>query len=153
MPIRTDRAAAWWRALVSASWAMRNRASASSGRSGPGSPATTSRTSAAPVRFAHPSSRWRASSSDRPSSGDGARPRTLRRVSSSAKRAAAWASARARSSAADRPPRSASAARRWSSTETRPLATVSCTSRAMRLRSSAAASARALASADSWRRA
>ena len=43
--------------------------------------------------------------------------------------------------------------RSCSSTETSPWATVSCTSRAMRLRSSAAASARALASAASCRRA
>ena len=45
------------------------------------------------------------------------------------------------------------AARSCSNTDTSPCATVSCTSRAIRLRSAAAASARAFDSAASWRRA
>ena len=153
-PIRTERASAWWSALVSASWAIRKSEWATSARSGAASPATTSRTSADPVRLAQASSRSSASSSELPASGEGARPSTLRRVSSRANRAAAPASWIAvRSSAARSASRAPSATRRCSSTETSPLATVSCTSRAIRLRSSAAASARALASADSCRRA
>ena len=87
---------------MSASWAIRNSEWATSARSGTGSPATTRRTSAAPVRLAQASSRSRASSSERPARGDGASPSTLRRVSSRAKRAAARASLIARPRSAER---------------------------------------------------
>ena len=123
-------------------------------RHAPGLPAVTRRASITPVRFAHASSSSSASSSERPSSGEGARPSTLRRVSSKTASAAVRASASASVASSGRPSAIAPwAARSCSSTETSPWATASCTSRAIRLRSAAAASARAFDSAASCRRA
>ena len=153
-PTRTEVARAWRIALVSASWAIRNNVWATSGSGTLGVPAVTRRASSAPVRFAHAISSSRASSSERPSSGDGASPSTLRLVSSKTASAAARASASAAVASSGRPSAIEPwAARSCSSTDTRPCATVSCTSRAMRLRSAAAASARAFDSAASCRRA
>ena len=96
-PTLTEVARAWRIAFVSASWAIRNNVWATSGSGTTGVPAVTSRASSAPVRFAHAISSSSASSSERPSSGDGASPSTLRLVSSKTASAAARASASAAS--------------------------------------------------------
>ncbi len=154
MPMRTDRARACRSAFVSASCAMRNSVWARFGGSAVRVPEVTSRASTTPVRFAHASSSFSASSRDRPSSGEGARPSTLRRVSSNAASAAARAWPSASDASSTSPEASApSADRSWSRIDTSPCATASCTSRAIRLRSAATASARAFASAASWSRA
>ena len=153
-PTRTDVAWACRIAFVRASWAIRNSVWATSGDGTTRLPAVTSRASITPVRFAQAISSSSASSSERPSSGEGASPSTLRLVSSKTASAADRASASASFASSGRPSAMAPwAARSSSNTDTSPCATVSCTSRAIRLRSAAAASARAFDSAASWRRA
>ena len=153
-PTRTEVARACWIAFVSASCAIRNSVWATSGAGTTGLPAVTRWASSTPVRFAHAISSSSASSSDRPSNGEGARPSTLRLVSSKTASAAARASASASVAPSGWPSAiDPCAARICSNTDTSPCATVSCTSRAIRLRSAAAASARASDSAASCRRA